>query len=850
MTKRVLLAGCMLAMTVGLSVSAEAQPNAKEAELALEPQDLDRALIAVGKATGREIIVAADAATGKRAPRLVGRLTADEAIRRLIAGSGLVAEFRDDVVLIRGAAATAAGESSGADILVTGTRIRGGVAASPLRVLSAEQIRDAGQSDLGEVARSLPQNFNGGQNPEVGVGAPGDNQNFDAGSSLNLRGLGGDATLTLLNGHRLAYDGAAQAIDISAIPLAAVDRIEIVPDGASALYGSDAVGGVVNVILKRDFQGIQATARVDVPTEGGGTEQQYGVTAGTLWRGGGMLATYLFDRSDPITAGERRLTGNLAPSTTLVREQRHHSALVTLHQEVSPAIRLEIDGLYSTRRSFGETPFTATGDARDFGTTAASQSSSFSVAPRLIAKVGADWQLTVQGLHAQNKVRYDSIYYSADEVFARFAGCACNRLSSFEASAEGRLFDLPGGAARMAVGGGVRRVTLHFTRTGSPDIHQGRTTLFGYGELSLPIVSGANASPLLRQLFVSVAGRYERYKGPGGVLSPKLGLVYSPAEGVDLKATWGRSFKAPTLDQQYSPSVFSLIAADDLGFTTYPPGSTIGITSGGNIDLKPERARTWSATLDLHPAILGGARASVSYFNVDFTNRVQVAVDGLFGSLGNPIYDPFIVTSPTATEVADAIAATSAGLENQTGRPFDPADVVAIVDSGFRNVTREHAAGVDVAASYTHDLGDRQVVAVSMDASYLTSSRVLIPGLPPVQLAGTAFYPPRFRARGGVSWTTPRFTLSGYVNYIGGVEDRRSADTISVGGQPTVDLAARFVLGETGWLRGTEIALSLRNALNDLPARIATGFAYATPYDSTNYSAAGRVVGVQLSKRF
>src|SRR3546814_4104538 len=81
-------------------------------------------------------------------------------------------------------------------------------------------------------------------------------QNITGGSALNLRGLGPDASLTLLNGHRMSYGGFSQAIDISAIPVEAVDRVEIVADGASAIYGSDAVGCVANVILKRDFDGV------------------------------------------------------------------------------------------------------------------------------------------------------------------------------------------------------------------------------------------------------------------------------------------------------------------------------------------------------------------------------------------------------------------------------------------------------------------------------------------------------------------------------------------------------------------------------------------------------------------
>jgi outer membrane receptor for ferrienterochelin and colicin len=85
-------------------------------------------------------------------------------------------------------------------VVVTGTRIRGGTTPSPVITIGSEQIKQEGFSDLGQVIRSVPQNFNGGQNPGV-IGTAGGigNQNFTSGSALNLRGLGPDATLTLLN---------------------------------------------------------------------------------------------------------------------------------------------------------------------------------------------------------------------------------------------------------------------------------------------------------------------------------------------------------------------------------------------------------------------------------------------------------------------------------------------------------------------------------------------------------------------------------------------------------------------------------------------------------------------------
>lgn len=838
----------LIVSVIACPVPAAAQAASRIIEFSLKPQALDRALTEVGRLTGREIIVASAAAAGKRAPKLVGRMDADEAVRRLLAGSGLVADFRDDAILVHGATSTDQTSASGGDIVVTGSRIRGDVSASPIQVITAQQIQNAGQADLGDVARTLPQSFGGGQNPEIGIGVTGPSQNLNAASSLNLRGLGADATLTLLNGHRLSYDGAAQGVDISSIPLAAVDRIEIVPDGASALYGSDAVGGVVNVLLKRDYQGLDTSARVDVPTDRGGIRQLYTATAGTTWGSGGGLITADIDHSEPVRAGERDITRSLAPSATLVREQSHQGVVANLHQRLVPAIAFELDALYSYRSAFGETPYTATGTTSDYGNTNSTRTRSFELAPRVIIDASA-WQVTLGGLYGDDRLRYETLGYSNGAVFTRFAGCVCNQLASVDINAEGPVFDLPGGAARLAIGGGIRRASLHYTQNDSLDFSRDRTTSFGYGELALPFISARNATAGLHQLLLSLAGRYERYHR-NGVLSPKLGVVYAPVSGLDLKATWGKSFKAPTLYQQFSPSTFTVLNAADLGYAGYPPGSTIAILSGGTPSLRPERAQTWSATLAAHPDRWPGTHLELSYFDVDFENRVEVPVQSLFNALGNPIYASFISYAPSPDEVGAALSEASAGLSNQLGRPFDPAQVVAIVDMTNRNVTREHASGVDLVAGYRIDLGASRSLDMSIDASYLTSRRKIIPSVPDIQLAGTLFNPPRFRGRAGATWSTSDLTLAGFVNYAGGVDDRRSGTTASVHGQTTIDLSARFALPKSGPLRGTELSLSIRNLFDAMPAAIATNLVYATPYDSTNYSAIGRVIGLQVSRRW
>src|SRR3546814_5055713 len=106
-----------------------------------------------------------------------------------------------------------------------------------------------------------------------GQGTQNQNVNVNEASTFNLRGIGPSATLTLLNGNRFAYSGTQSVIDISAIPTAAVERIEIVADGASAIYGADAVAGVVNILLRKDYEGVTTSARLGGSTDGGRSEE-------------------------------------------------------------------------------------------------------------------------------------------------------------------------------------------------------------------------------------------------------------------------------------------------------------------------------------------------------------------------------------------------------------------------------------------------------------------------------------------------------------------------------------------------------------------------------------------------
>ena len=170
-------------------------------------------------------------------------------------------------------------------VTVTGSRIRRADAEESLPITSftKEQIDAAGISSAEQLLMQLNIAGNGSDNLASNGGIVSEEQRGNNGvSGANLRGQGADATLVLLNGRRVATHGLkGRAVDLNAIPFAAIERVEVLRDGASAIYGTDAIGGVINFITKRDFRGAQVSAFVDYTEAGGGNVQRGSILFGT-----------------------------------------------------------------------------------------------------------------------------------------------------------------------------------------------------------------------------------------------------------------------------------------------------------------------------------------------------------------------------------------------------------------------------------------------------------------------------------------------------------------------------------------------------------------------------------------
>ncbi|MFC4255155.1 TonB-dependent receptor [Altererythrobacter xixiisoli] len=171
-------------------------------------------------------------------------------------------------------------------IIVTGSRIASAALDSPnpVTVVGAEQIQSLGQTNVAQVLQTIPQNSAFVTDDNVGLG------NFNVGAQLaNLRGLNpffGTRTLTLVDSKRFVPSTNGGAVDLNLIPSVLVERVEVVTGGASAIYGTDAIAGVVNVILNKKMQGLRAQLDYGVTEEGDGEEFHGALAAGTSFAGG------------------------------------------------------------------------------------------------------------------------------------------------------------------------------------------------------------------------------------------------------------------------------------------------------------------------------------------------------------------------------------------------------------------------------------------------------------------------------------------------------------------------------------------------------------------------------------
>jgi iron complex outermembrane recepter protein len=858
-------------------------------------------------------------------------------------------------------------------VVVTGTSIRGVASAgAPVIALDREELAATGLATSSDLARALPQVLNLGADESRLGGAQDGAANSTRVSGINLRGIGNEATLLLINGRRLAPAGVIKSIyDPNVIASAAIERLEVVVDGASAIYGSDAVAGVVNIITRKNFEGAETMARYGVAD---GTSQKIiSQNFGFTWDRGSVFAAYEHNERDNLSGTDRKFAsndrrarggsdarptlaspGNIIAGTTryplpagpgtglnpaqltagtanrfdegtfadLLPNQERDSFFLDARQEFG-----KLDVWYQgwlSEREFDERVAPASGQLRVpntnafFTAPAALGSPAFvNVEYRFLAEdadprlsgyenaqqnalgagydLGGDWRIEGYANLSKNRgfQRRGAITNGAalsaalassnpatafnpfgdgtfnvtnnpalvDVIIANRDTHGTSEARNLALKADGPLFSLPGGDVRVAIG--MERHDNEFRQrleannvlasgalTTKSVLNRRHNTSF-FGEVFVPVVSEEQSVPGVHSLSVSVAGRREEYSDFGSTTDPKIGVIWQPVSSITARATYGTSFRAPSLvdTSEQIHNIFIQNLTDPAG----AGGITRGIYhNGGNAALKPEEATTWSAGLDWVPTgALDGLSASLTYYDVDYTDRIDVVLNTALTNAS--VYGPYVIRRPAASD-ATATAAFNALVQSFLSNPDlqSPAEPVnninAIVDGRRANLGSMKQQGIDLNLGYRFDTSFGNWRLGLDAAKILDLTRSVAPGLPFIDVLDTYSNPVDLRARASIGWRLNGWSVNTYVNYVDGYLNTAISPNVGVDSYQTVDASLVYDFGEErGALSGVSVSVNGQNILDEDPPVVLNGI---VSWDNQNVSPLGRFVSFVLTKRW
>jgi iron complex outermembrane receptor protein len=850
-------------------------------------------------------------------------------------------------------------------VTITGSRLRGveEPVGSPVFDIGQDKIELATTTTVDKLIQQTPQIFDLGVS-EGSRGQNGGSGNIVYGTGINLRGLGPYATLTLVDGHRAISNG--RSIDPSFMPSLGLERIEVLADGASAVYGSDAVAGVVNLIPIRGQDGGQLYARY-----GAGDnydEHQLGAAWGKTWRGGQVHLAYEngfrsnlngqdrdFFRADQrsrggpdyrptncnpgnivisgvsyaipqggVTAANR---GSLTAGTSnrcetlaaqdLLPQQNYNSVAFTFNQEITPWLELVMDG-FDTNRHFkrlvapgtanltvpstnafyvaptGLTPASETiqyNFGNDFvGVNTYGFAKNWEVTTGLKAKLPADWQL--EGLITYGENQDTSESYNGVNNTALNAALASNNpatsfdpyglnrtnaavllgianqvsynptnneLTGYELRADGPLLQLPGGAARLAVGYERQEQSTHLgLGRGNPGVavvfrNFDRTINSGYAELFVPIFGASNAIPGFRKLEINIAGRYDDYSDVGHTTNPKYGINWAPIDDLTFKASYGTSLRAPIFAELYGNS--SALFVQNYVDPTANNATVQGVAlSGGNTALTPEKAKTYSAGFDYQPAFIPGLKFGAGYFNIEYDGQITAYLSDFQVLQKESQLQGFgIITrgAAAAQKVADLRAAGT-----PIGAGVLPTNVTLFIDGRTQNLGVSKMEGVDFNARYAMDLPVGHL-DLGVDGAYLTKFNVaLSPAGTLLDKKDTIFNPADFKMRASAVWAYDVWRVNAAVNYAGKYTNDLVTPVQTIDSWTTVDLGISITPGgdemKPFLAGGFTVGLDVRNIFDELPpyVNIAPNANGSGGFDATAANPVGRVIGLSLRKKW
>ena len=884
--KRILGTASALAVTFAAAANAEEE---KTRNFSIEAQPLAMALVEFSRQSDITVIAPSKTTRGLQSRAVVGEMEPAEALEALLGEADLELRTRRDRAIILAQVSKESGpiretqieEDAGSfavaedeedvfqlleEIVVTGTNIRGATnQTTPIFQFDREDIELSGAGTVEDFLRIIPQNFNQETSFTGQSGNPFRSFENAAGqTAVDLRGLGAGSTLTLLNGRRMSTSGFGSFVDVSVLPLGVVERVDVLTDGASAVYGSDAVGGVVNFITRKDYEGLDINARYGTVTDGSQNEFSVGGAGGIKWGSGGAFLGIEYLESDPLLLGERDFVDlDSSPGEAddpFGAQQERYSIAGSMNQEITGRLSVHVDALFTNRK-------TELGQVSNDRVIRSEQDALF-INTRLDFEV------------SENIIVQTFFDYSTEDLLRRDNRNGPNDFGNefpidnevmvAEAQISGIAMALPAGPLSFAVGGQYREESLDQPVN---EFRAKRDINAVYGELLIPLIGEGFSLPLIKTMELSVAGRYEDYSDFGDTFNPKVGLFWELNDELSFRTSYSESFRAPDLQSLNNerflivrPASLSEFVAVDPPAQQDPrlPDGTRSLLyfSGGNPFLTEETAETWTAGLTYDPTFVPGLSFGLNYFSIEYTDRIE--------SIGftNPLqFAEFAALADTSPDLDELTA-----IFNQANADpnvtvfnfvpfFDPGttflnpgaeDIQVLLNTGNINIGERNVSGLDATLEYSADTRIGTFSATLNGAYLFDYESRLTEEFELNEEVDLLYRPVDLRLRGNVSWSKDGFTIFAALNYTDSYETSSDlAVSESIDSWTTLDVSLSYDTEQrlnNLFANNTIIGLSIQNILNEEPPFVETPF--SLNYDPSNANPFGRFISVSVSKRF
>jgi len=948
----------------------------------VSPTNTAQAIQSFGLQSGVQIIAAGEGLEGKRLNVVTGEHSVDEGLRLLLAGTGLTHQYvgeravalvpqtqaGDDLRVAQAtpaappaAQSTPAPASSGEElseffvednIVVVGSRLRLEEAekAGLVTTFDRQQIEQLGASNVADVLNYLPQqSFS--QNEST---------NSTGSRTVRLRGLGLGTTLVLINGRRTVTSSLTSTtnfFDLNTIPLAAVERVEVLSDSASAVYGADAVGGVVNIVLRN----ISNDPFVNVyygAADGGADERRLSAGLGhegerhnisvildafdrdiltgdarDRWANAdytrfgsvdrrvatsnpgnissrtaanlpGLNSTFaavpvgssgvgLTPSSFAATAGTRNMFSSLSQSS-IVPEAQRLSGTVLGEFKITDRTSLFGEVLYVDREDerlaqpsslnnaqvAANNPFNPFGVAVNASFLFADPQTTISESDSLRAVAGIkgwlgewDWEFSALEVADNGTSSVENVIDAAKAAAALASTNAATALNVFQDGPGGSPeliaslrapvtvnnlssdtyqgssfirgplpWELPGGAVNVVFGAEGRREHFHFeNKQSNIFVTEDRDVAAVFTEARVPFVNRDMGVPLVDSLAITLAGRYDDYSDFGDTFNPQYGLEWGFIPQLAMRASYGTSFRPPSLYELYQPATTVGVAVIDprRNNETTP---NVALTSAGNPNLEPEESDSLSVGLVFTPGRADGLRTAVTYWTITQDQRVQRPLQSIV--LANEAFFANRITraNPLPADIA-------------AGRPGR----LTALNLSAMNFGELETDGVDLqlTGSWNTSFGRLAPnISATWVNSYTARDFATTPEVERVGIANSQGTIPRWRATSTLAWTWHGLGVTPAVRWTSGYHDVNNLGALTgkeVSSLTLVDLQASANFGELlpnsgPWLDGFSMRLGVFNLLDKEAPFAEVGAVQG--YDSSQGELRQRFAYLYLQKAF